>query len=440
MRDTRRRRWGGAALALALCGEGPSAEADPPVGAATAVEAAAPPRVAFSEAVTQAMRGHPSAEAAEAQVRRAVALVHEARAALLPTVGVNATYTRLDDDRRLQDRIILGANQFSANVQAIVPVYAGRAWAGLHRAEDGVALARAAALDARRSLGLAAARAWVAVSSQHRMVATTERALANARAHHEFARQRLEGGVGNRLDVVRAAQEMATLRMTLATQRAARTRLQEALGVVMGVDGPRDAVDDLALEAVPGAAEALEGTTGRDDVRALATRARNAERAVAESWAEYMPSLTAVLQPFYQNPPTLTQPLTGWQAQLVLSWPLWDGGLRDGLARERRAQRDEAQSLLAGAVRQARADVRVAVAAIGEADARAEAAREASSLAEEALTLAEAAYRAGATGNLDVLDAQRRARDARAAAFMAEDDAREARLNLLIASGRFPPR
>lgn len=91
-------------------------------------------------------------------------------------------------------------------------------------------------------------------------------------------------------------------------------------------------------------------------------------------------------------------------------------------------------------MRQARAEVRAAVAAIAEADARAEAAREASSLAEEALTLAEAAYRAGATGNLDVLDAQRRARDARAAAFMAEDDAREARLNLLIASGRFPPR
>ena len=120
MRDTRRRRGGGAALALALCVSGASAGADPPAGAATATEGAAPPRVAFSEAVSQAMRGHPSAEAAEAQVRRAVALVHEARAALLPTVGVNATYTRLDDDRRLQDRIILGANQFSANVQAIV--------------------------------------------------------------------------------------------------------------------------------------------------------------------------------------------------------------------------------------------------------------------------------------------------------------------------------
>ena len=52
--------------------------------------------------------------------------------------------------------------------------------------------------------------------------------------------------------------------------------------------------------------------------------------------------------------------------------------------------------------------------------------------------VADTAYRAGATSNLEVIDAQRRARDARASANSADDAAREARLNLLIASGRFP--
>jgi len=415
--------------------------ADPPPAAVPAVSPTVPeaPRVGFSEAVAQAMRAHPTVEVAEAQARRAVALITEARAALLPTVNLNATYTRLDDDRRLQDRIILGANQLSANVQAIVPIYSARAWSGLHRAEDNAALARVSALDARRSLGVAAARAWVAVSSQHRMVATTERAIDNGRAHLDVARQRWEGGLSGRLDVVRASQDMATLRMTLAAQRAALARLQEALGVVMGVEGPRDAVDDVAIAGVPSTGEALEAAGRRSDVRVLQTRVHNADRAIDASWAEYVPALSAVLLPFYQNPATLTQPIAGWQAQLVLSWPIFDGGLRNGLAQERRAQRDEARALLEGAVRQARSEVRAAVAAIGEADARAEAAHEASTLADEALSLAEAAYRAGATGNLDVLDAQRRARDARAAAFMADDDAREARLNLLVASGRFPP-
>jgi outer membrane protein TolC len=78
------------------------------------------------------------------------------------------------------------------------------------------------------------------------------------------------------------------------------------------------------------------------------------------------------------------------------------------------------------------------VTAVSLADERAAAAREAESLAQEAATLADVAWRAGATGNLELIDARRRERDARATARMAEDDARQARLDVLIALGRFP--
>ena len=47
----------------------------------------------------------------------------QSRALLLPTVTLNATYTRLDDDRRLNDRVILGVDQLSANVQVAAPLY-----------------------------------------------------------------------------------------------------------------------------------------------------------------------------------------------------------------------------------------------------------------------------------------------------------------------------
>jgi outer membrane protein TolC len=48
------------------------------------------------------------------------------------------------------------------------------------------------------------------------------------------------------------------------------------------------------------------------------------------------------------------------------------------------------------------------------------------------------AYREGATNDLEVVDAERRARDADVAALSAEDTARQARIDLLAASGRFP--
>ena len=54
------------------------------------------------------------------------------------------------------------------------------------------------------------------------------------------------------------------------------------------------------------------------------------------------------------------------------------------------------------------------------------------------LMIATMAYKAGATTNLEVIDAARSARDADTAAAQAEDLSRQARLDLLVASGRFP--
>jgi outer membrane protein TolC len=48
------------------------------------------------------------------------------------------------------------------------------------------------------------------------------------------------------------------------------------------------------------------------------------------------------------------------------------------------------------------------------------------------------AYHAGATTNIEVIDAERRARDADSAVIIAEDNVRQARLDLLVAAGQFP--
>ena len=208
--------------------------------------------------------------------------------------------------------------------------------------------------------------------------------------------------------------------------------------MLAGDDHGLDAVDDIDPAPPPPVSVAEAEVRRRSDVRALEVRAHNAERAADESWADYLPSLGAVLQPFYQNPPSLTQPLVGWQAQAVLSWVIFDGGARYGAATDRRAQREDARAQLTAALRQARAEVRAAAEAVRFADERAAAAQEAATLGAEAAELADAAWRAGATGNMELIDARRRERDARATANLAVDDARQSRLDVLIAAGRFP--
>ncbi|HET9553971.1 MAG TPA: hypothetical protein VFP50_13460, partial [Anaeromyxobacteraceae bacterium] len=68
----------------------------------------------------------------------------------------------------------------------------------------------------------------------------------------------------------------------------------------------------------------------------------------------------------------------------------------------------------------------------------AQAARRGAAAADAALALADAAWKEGAVNSLQVVDAQRRARDADVAAVVAEQGQRQALLDLLAATGSFP--
>jgi outer membrane protein TolC len=181
-----------------------------------------------------------------------------------------------------------------------------------------------------------------------------------------------------------------------------------------------------------------ESQTARADVRARKRAAEAAARTVDNAWADYMPYLDLIAFPFYQSPAYTTVPRTGWEAQLVLTVPLYDGGLRYGQERQRRALADEARADVEATLRQAKSDVRTAFEEIQRADIALDQARQSAAFAKQALDLANLAYHAGATSNLEVIDAERQSRDAETQAAIAEDASRQARLDFLAASGRFP--
>lgn len=404
--------------------------------------ALAPPeveRVSLEAALRRALTRNPSVTTTLADLRRAEALVEQARAASLPSLTANGTYTRLDADRVLNGNVILGANQLSANLNLTVPIFAPQRWNAWTLASDNVEAVHANSEDVRRRVGLSAARAYLTVIAQRRVVEANERARDVSRAHYDFARARREGGVGNRLDEVRAAQELAGNDARLFSSLASLGQAREALGVLLGSEGPVEPADEGVAFATPPLADALGGLASRrPDLHALELRVRLSERAVRRNWAEFSPTLVGQFVPFYQNPPTLTQPETGWQALLTLSIPLYDGGYRYGVIHEREALRTNARAGYEGAMRQARSDVRSATESLRRSGEALGSAREAARLAEEARLLADEAYRAGATTNLEVVDAERRARDADTAAAVAEDAERQARLDLLAASGALP--
>jgi outer membrane protein TolC len=395
-------------------------------------------RITLDEALKRALARNPTVAVALAEVQRADALVQQARAGWLPTIVANGTYTRLDHDHVLSGKVIAAENQLGANLVVTVPLLAPQGWTADRRARDALRVADDAAKDVRRLVAQATANAYLAVLAQHRQIRSTEAARANARAHATYAHTRLQGGVGHSIDDVRAQQDLATDEVQLQTVYTGLVRAREALGVLVGGDGPVDSVNDVDLGKLPALGEALDDARAkRPDVDAQRRRVTAAEHARKDVWAYYAPYLAAVGQPQIQKGSALL-PQAGWQAQLLLTLPLYDGGLRYGVGGERAAVLAEARSNLEASLRQAQSEVRVAFEAMLHADQGLLSAREEVQLARKAYELATLAYEAGATTNLEVIDAAHRARDAEGDASQAEDVARRARLDLLVASGRFP--
>lgn len=411
-------------------------EAEPKMQSALSTQA---PRVTLSDAVSRALAKNPNYETAVLEIRRAEAVVRETKAAWLPTLYGNGTYTHLDGNRVSEGVVVVSQNELGANLTLTVPLVMTRQWLNTQESRAGAEATKASAVDVRRTVAYATGRAYLAVYSQKFVIEVDERARDTARQHYNYAHQRYAGGIGTRLDEVRASQEVATDEALVQQAYATLAATEEALGIVVGETGPLDTAVEPELPRPPSLDQGLDASARRSDVVALELRQRQADKVVRDDWSDYAPYLVGIGQPFYQDPPIIpTLPRTGYQAELVLTVPFYDGGLRYGQHRERDALREEARVAYEAGLRQARSDVRAAFEALRRADDGLRSSRDAARLASEALDLANVAYRAGAVTNIEVIDAEREARDAATQAELAADAARQARLTMLSATGTFP--
>jgi outer membrane protein len=409
---------------------------------AVAGPAEALPVLGLDEALRRALARNPAVRVALDEIRRAEGLVLVARGPALPQLSANATGTELDRERVVSgtNAVVSAKTSLNANLTVGLPLLAPQRWVGWAHALENRDVSRISSKDVQRAVGIAVARAYLAVVAQHRLLEVNQLAVRTAKAHYDYAHGRLLGGLGRRLDEVRASREVATTSSNLEVSLYNLRRTQEALGVLLGEQGPLDALAEVALPAPPeGVEQGLsEAREKRTDVKLAEARKLAARHVVRDTYADYLPVLTGQLQPFFQTPATSTLPQRGWQALLIFGWTLYDGGTRQGLRQERAALESEATAMVEASLRQAQSEVRSAFEELKRADLALASSRRAAALASEALQLATEAYRLGATTNLEVIDAERAARDARTQAAIAEDAARQARVDLLAATGRFP--
>jgi outer membrane protein TolC len=402
-------------------------------------QGATPTRMTFKDAIASAIERHPSAQAAAAEILRADALLGQVRAGALPQVTAGVTNATLNEARSFGTTVATPQNQLAAAVTVLAPLYAPVQWALRVQLMDNKQTAELAAADVRRQVAVATAQAYLTVLAWQRVLDANQRARETAQAHYEFARQRRENGAGSRLNELRAQQSVSIDDVRVEEARAGLYRAQEALGVFVADGGPVTADDEPLLDVPSSLGSAIAAmSNARTDLRLAASREIAAARVVTDSWKDWLPSVSGLFQPQVVYPGTSFQSAWSWRLQIAASTPIFDAGSR----REKRAERDvllkESQIAFEGLVRQAKSDERTAEYTLARTERAWAAAKLAAQQAHEVVDIVNISFKVGASTNIEVIDAQRVARDADTAAAVAEDQVRQARLALLVALGRFP--
>lgn len=397
--------------------------------------------VTLDEAVQRALKNNPTIGQVAQGVLRAESLLQQARAATLPNVNATFSNVVVDTERGFNGAITQPRSQSAFSATLGVPVLALSQWAATTQARDQIEIANLSTADVRTEIAVATAQAYLAIIAQKRQVEVSMRARETALSHLDYARRRLEAGAGTKLNELRAGQEVATDEARVENAQLGVRRAQEALGVLMVANGPVDAAAEPVF-AVPEPLPAVDvesaWMSARPDVRLFTASERAADRVWRDSFKDFFPTGTASFDPQALAPAGAFNSARSWRFVVSFSQPVFDGGQRRGLKRFREAALNVSRLALQGLQVQARSEVRLAQETVRSTERALASLRSAAQQANDVLGIVNVAFEAGATTNLEVIDAQRQARDADSDAAAAEDVVRRARLDLLTALGRFP--
>ncbi|MCA1585331.1 MAG: TolC family protein [Acidobacteria bacterium] len=363
-------------------------------------------RITLDEAVRRAIEKNYSVAQAAQAILRAEAILQQASTVFRPSVDGAVTTTILDSGRSFDGQVVQPQTQTLFATSASYPVLAASRWAARTQAQDRVGIARIGADETRRQIAIATAQAYLEIIAQQRQVEVRLRAVETARALLDYARARLEGGVGSKLNELRSSQELSTAEVLLEVARLDVRRAQEALGVLLVADAPIDAAAEPTFE-VPIVPSGEDWLGQRTDIQLFSAEIRAADRIVQDSWKDWVPNVTAALDPQYLTPAGLFQPSRTWRAVAQSSIPIFDGGERRAVRRQREVSLNTARLQLDALQLRARAELRTAQASLESTERALTNARIAAQSAAEVVRITDVAFKAGATTNIEVVDAQR---------------------------------
>lgn len=394
-------------------------------------------RVTFDEAIKRAIALSPSSAIAAAGILRAEGLLQQARSDTRLHVTGTATSTTLNQGIEFQGTTVTPQTSLLGMLDIRYPLYAPALWARRVEAADNRDVAILNADEIKRQTAVATADAYLTIIARRRVIEANVRSRDVAQAHLDLATELEQQGSGSRLNRLRAAQEVSIDKGLIETAEFALYSAQEALGVLLAADGPIDTADVPAFD-ISSELAVNSALSDRTDLRLFNAQQRAAEQVLANNSKSYLPVFEGIFQPQSTYPRQFFVPSNSWQFLFQMNFLTFDGGNRAGERVARQAAVNTARANVANKVVSISSEVRTAREGVASAERVLATEREAAEQANQVVDIVNISFRAGASTNIEVIDAQRRARDADTNVAVAEDAARRARFDLLNALGRFP--
>jgi NodT family efflux transporter outer membrane factor (OMF) lipoprotein len=360
--------------------------------------------------------GNPTLAAALAHYAQATALRDQARAALFPTVGLNAGVSRARESEHAPLIGPLTPRYYDDDALGGTVSYEFDLWGKIrNEVAAGRANAEAAAADlenARLSLLTQLAEDYVQLRSLDRQQAILDDTVKAYDRALGLAEQRHGAGIAAGLDVAQAQTQLDAARSQAAQTRAQRALMEHAVAALLGVSASRfsiqPAIVDIKLPQIPAGVPStlLER---RPDIAGAQRRMIAANAGIGVARAAYFPSLTLNGQGGFQSisfSNWLTAPSSYWAVGPNALLTLFDGGLRRAQVAQARAEFDASAANYRGVVVAAFQQVEDGLASLNHYDDAAREEKAAVAAAGRTLDLSMALYKQGAADYLTVVTSQ----------------------------------
>ncbi|MBI5344441.1 MAG: TolC family protein, partial [Deltaproteobacteria bacterium] len=367
--------------------------------------------VSLEEAYLMAIATHEAVKTAGERVSQAESNVDKALSIVLPQISLEGGYTRYNEQKASSSGILTQPDDSSRlDVKLTQPLYMGGTAASarrqarmvMQRSKEGVTAAREEVMQG-------AASAYFGVLKAGKEAEIKKAALKRAHERGRVASTNFKAGMVTKSAVLRAEAETAAKEADFIHAEAglkdAENRLKRVIGVTGGIrtvlPGPQPVIPEDADELLKTA------YARRLDYRQSVLDRNIAEESITYAKGNFLPRLRAEGQYSLkgQNPKTTFFQEDSVSASVILSYPIFEGGLRKAELSESRSRLREADIRRQGLKKDIEIEVREALNAVESARAMTESYKKRLSFAEEDYKMVFEQFRFGLATTVDVIDA-----------------------------------